>query len=97
MFQHELIAPSDGPSHINQTADATTKTLAAGLTFMSRSGEEEPLPLMAGSGGACHSLTALARRRRRRGRSACAERPRLPQTAPTARSPHRYRLPHFSL
>ncbi|CAH2267641.1 jg16932 [Pararge aegeria aegeria] len=35
----------------------------AKLTFMSRSGEEEPLPLMAGrEAGACHSLTALARR-----------------------------------
>lgn len=35
------------------------------------------------------TLTALARRRRRRGRSACAERPRLPRAGPhrTTRAP----------
>lgn len=59
------------------------------LTFMSRSGEEEALPLMAlagggsaGAAGACHSLTALAARRRRRGRSADGERSRLPRAEP---------------
>lgn len=60
------------------------------LTFMSRSGEEEPLPLMA-LGEVAHVNTHNTReaRRRRRGRSACAERPRLPRAGPhrTTRAP----------
>lgn len=54
---------------------------------MSRSGEEEALPLMAPAlamvAGACHNTRYTHEaRRRRRGRSACAERARLPHAGP---------------
>lgn len=67
----------------------------AGLTFMSRSGEEGPLPLMAPAlhvthsqntreaGGGRRRTTGREARARRRGRSVCTEPARLPT------SPHR--------
>lgn len=60
-----------------------------GLTFMSRSGEEEPLPLIAAAAGACHTLTHSrgaggAGGRRTASDRDCRSLPRRTARAPTA-------------